>query len=173
MKRGVDIDKYLLPLDQKAVQCYLSDEIQVADLIEWIIGQIGRCQIWQTSFSISEEFLRRLFFIEKKKEVEDFTLILDLKATQKTLRLWVFMKEVMSKCYLAANHSKVLLFRGLDGAVVTVITSQNLTRGNRFESALVTTEQHVFDTMFAYIQDVINNHSVPFHDIYRATTGRD
>lgn len=171
MKRGVDIDKYLLPLEENAVQCYLSDEIQVADLIEWVIAQIGPCQIWQTSFSISEEFLRRLYFIEKKKEVKDFTLILDLKATQKTLRLWVFLKEVMQKVYLASNHSKTLLFRSLDGAVVTVITSQNLTRGNRYESALVTTEQHVFDTMFAYIQDVITYHSVPFHDIFRATTG--
>ena len=53
----------------------------------------------------------------------------------------------MQHVYLADNHSKVLLVRSENGDTVTVLTSQNLTRGNRIESALVTTDPGIFDTL--------------------------
>ena len=60
MKRGVAIEDYLKPLQPNQTQCYLTNTLQVADIVEWTLAQIGKSTIWQTSFSISEEFLRRL-----------------------------------------------------------------------------------------------------------------
>lgn len=147
-------------------QCYLTNTLQVADVVEWVLEQVGKATIWQTSFSISEEFLRRLFFIEKSGKVDAIHLVLDFKATQKTLRLWPFLTRVIEHTYLADNHSKVILIRSETGQTVSIITSQNLTRGNRNESAIVTTDAAVFATFHASLTDIMKNHSVPLSELF-------
>lgn len=166
MKRNVSITDYLKPLAEHPVQCYLTNTLQVADVVEWVLEQVGRATIWQTSFSISEEFLRRLYFIEKSGRVDCIHLILDFKATQKTLRLWPFLTRVIEHTYLADNHSKVILIRAETGETVSIITSQNLTRGNRNESAVVTTDPAVFATFYESLTDIMKNHSVPLSELF-------
>ena len=166
MKRTEDINDILKPLSATASQAYLSNAVQVADILEWILEQVGTARVWQTSFSISEEFLRRLFFIEKGGRVSEFNLVLDHKATNKTLKLWSFIAQVIQRTYLADNHSKILLVEAASGECVSVITSQNLTRGNRHESAFISTEKHIFDTLKKQVEDLIKNHSVPLHDLF-------
>ena len=166
MKRSASISDYLKPLRDKPYQAYLSNALQVADILDWVLQQLGKSEVWQTSFSISEEFIRRLFFIEKSGLVNRFNLVLDHKATNKTLKLWAFITQVINTTYLADNHSKVLLVKSEKGEVVSIITSQNLTRGNRSESAVVTTDPELFATLHAQIQDLITNHSVPLNELF-------
>ncbi len=117
MKRSGDINDILRPLSEAPNQAYLSNAVQVADILEWILDQVGTAEVWQTSFSISEEFIRRLYFITKRKKVSRINLVLDYKATNKTLKLWAFMTQVIERTYLADNHSKMLLVRCLWGGV--------------------------------------------------------
>ena len=166
MKRNTSINDILKPLGDKPYQAYLSNVLQVADILEWILEQVGTAEVWQTSFSISEEFLRRLFFIEKSGQVKRFNLVLDHKATNKTLKLWAFITQVIQRTYLADNHSKILLVRSEAGDTVSVVTSQNLTRGNRSESAFITTDKEIFATLHAQVEDLITNHSVPLNDLF-------
>ena len=157
----------LKPLSEAPSQAYLSNAVQVADLLEWILEQVGTAKVWQTSFSISEEFLRRLFFIEKSGRVSEFNLVLDHKATNKTLKLWSFMTQVIERTYLTDNHSKILLVEADSGQAVAVVTSQNLTRGNRHESAFISTDKAIFDTLHSEVDDLIRNHSVPLNDLFK------
>ena len=166
MKRNSSINDILKPLGDKPYQAYLSNVLQVADVLEWVLEQVGTAEVWQTSFSISEEFLRRLFFIEKSGQVKRFNLVLDHKATNKTLKLWAFITQVIERTYLADNHSKILLVRSEAGDTVSVVTSQNLTRGNRSESAFITTDKEIFATLHAQVEDLITNHSVPMNDLF-------
>ena len=166
MKRTVSISDVLKPLHDCPSQAYLSNALQVADVLEWILSQVGEAKVWQTSFSISEEFLRRLFFIEKDGRVKEFNLVLDHKATNKTLKLWPFIVQTMKRTYLADNHSKILLVEADSGQKVAVVTSQNLTRGNRHESAFISTEPAIFNTLHAQVTDLIRNHSVPMNDLF-------
>ena len=147
-------------------QAYLTNALQVADVLEWILEQVGKAKVWQTSFSISEEFLRRLFFIEKKGNVTEFNLVLDHKATNKTLKLWAFISQVMKRTYLADNHSKILLVLSEAGDTISVVTSQNLTRGNRHESTFISTDKAIFNTLHSAVEDLIRNHSVPLNDLF-------
>ena len=167
MRRNADIGDYLKPIREKPYQAYLSNALQVADILDWVLKQLGKSEVWQTSFSISEEFIRRLYFIEKSGLVTKFNLVLDHKATNKTLKLWAFITQVIDTTYLADNHSKVLLVRSERGEMVSIITSQNLTRGNRCESAVITTDNDIFNTLHSQIQDLITNHSVPLNDLFR------
>lgn len=173
MRRNADIGDYLKPIREKPYQAYLSNALQVADILDWVLKQLGKSEVWQTSFSISEEFIRRLYFIEKSGLVTKFNLVLDHKATNKTLKLWAFITQVIDTTYLADNHSKVLLVRSEHGEMVSIITSQNLTRGNRCESAVITTDEDIFCTLHSQIQDLITNHSVPLNDLFRRRIAAD
>ena len=51
---------------------------------------------------------------------------------------------------------------------VAIVISQNLTRGNRHESAIVTTDPAVFHTLHSEIEDLIRNHAVPLSELYNA-----
>lgn len=167
MKRNTNINRILRPLKSTPYQAYLSNAVQMADIIEWILAQVGVSEIWQTSFSISEEFIRRLYHITKAKKVTRINLVLDHKATNKTLKLWAFLVQVIERTYLADNHSKILLVKSLAGDTVSVITSQNLTRGNRHESAFISTSPEIFAGLFAQVDNLIKNNSVPLHDLFR------
>ena len=126
MKRNASIDDYLKPLASCPLQCYLTNTLQVADVVEWVLEQVGRATIWQTSFSISEEFLRRLFFINKSGKVDTIHLILDFKATQKTLRLWPFLTRVIEHTYLADNHSKVNVFATFHASLTDIMHNHSV-----------------------------------------------
>lgn len=166
MKRSASISDYLKPLADTPNQAYLTNALQVADVLEWILQQVGKSKVWQTSFSISEEFLRRLFFIEKGGKVLEFNLVLDHKATNKTLKLWSFICQVMKHTYLADNHSKILLVESEAGDTISVVTSQNLTRGNRHESTFISTDKAIFAALHGQVTDLIQNHSVPLNDLF-------
>ncbi len=166
MKRSASISDYLKPLSDVPNQAYLTNALQVADVLEWILQQVGKSKVWQTSFSISEEFLRRLFFIEKGGKVLELNLVLDHKATNKTLKLWSFICQVMKRTYLADNHSKILLVESEAGDTISVVTSQNLTRGNRHESTFISTDKAIFAALHGQVTDLIQNHSVPLNDLF-------
>ena len=162
MKRTTSIESIFRPLSEQSVQSALTNEVQIADILEWVVGT---SEVWQTSFSISEEFLRRLYFITRGGKASAIHLVLDFKATNKTLHLWRFIEQVISTTHLADNHSKVLLIKSDKGDKVSIITSQNLTRGNRNEAYIITTEPAVFDKFLHEVQDLIRCHSVPLSEI--------
>lgn len=167
MKRGHSIDDILRPLSVQPTQAYLTNLLQVADVIQWCLEQIGcRVTLFQTSFSISDEYLRRLFVMRKSYPIGEIYLVLDNKATEKTMRIRQFLSQTIEHVFLAENHSKIILILPDDvqRPSVAIITSQNLTRGNRFESAIVTTDSSVFRLLYDRMQDIIQNksHSLTF-----------
>ncbi len=170
MKHSELITSVLKPLDGNPNQAYLSNMLQVADVLQWILDQTGPAHVQMTSFSISEEFLRRIFFIEKAGLIKSLDIVLDFKATNKTLILWPFIEQTIENCYLASNHSKILLVSN-DKWTVAVVMSQNLTRGNRFESGFISTDRSVFENLHSQVDYIITRQSVPFHEIFTRTIG--
>ena len=160
MKRTTSIENIFRPLAEQSVQSALTNEVQIADILEWVLEQVGTSEVWQTSFSISEEFLRRLYFITRGGKASSIHLVLDFKATNKTLHLWRFIEQVISTTHLADNHSKVLLVQSASGDKVSIITSQN-----RNEAYIITTQPAVFDKFLREVQDLIKWHSVPLSEI--------
>lgn len=166
------INTVLQPLADNPTQAYLSNMLQVADVLQWILGQTGPACVQMTSFSISEEFLRRIFFIEKANLIRSLDIVLDFKATNKTLILWPFIAQTVENCYLASNHSKILLVFN-DKWTVSVVMSQNLTRGNRFESGFISTDKIVFNSLHQQVDYVITRQSVPFHEVFTRAIGEN
>lgn len=155
----------LKPLADTPYQAYLSNVLQVADVLKWILEQTGPADVQITTFSISEEFLRRIFFIEKEGLVRSLDIVLDFKATNKTLILWPFIAQTVENCYLADNHSKLLLVSN-EKWKVAVVMSQNLTRGNRYETGSISTDGAVYDSLHDQLEYLITRQSVPFHEVF-------
>ena len=167
MKRTTSISDIFKPLHEAPLQSALTNTVQIADILEWVLQQVGRAEVWQTSFSISEEFLRRLYFISRHGSASAIHLVLDFKATNKTLSLWNFIEQVITTTHLADNHSKVLLVEAESGTKVSIITSQNLTRGNRNEAYIITTDSSVFNKFKSEVLRLIEFHSVPLSEILK------
>ncbi len=75
-------------------------------------------------------------------------MLLDVKASKKTVHLWRLMSACFEDVYLGENHSKVTLFRN-DQHVISVVTSQNQTYGSRDESTIITSEPQVFADLYS------------------------
>ena len=172
MNHSDHIKSVLSPLVGSPNQAYLSNLLQVADILQWILDQTGPAIVQMTSFSISEEFLRRIFFIGKSGLLKSLDIVLDFKATNKTLILWPFIAQTVEHCYLASNHSKIMLVYN-DKWSVSVVMSQNLTRGNRFESGFISTDKALFENLHQQVDYVITRQSVPFNEVFANAIGEN
>ena len=81
--------------------------------------------------------------------------------------------ENIEKSFGSLKVLKGVSFEASQGEVVSIITSQNLTRGNRCESAVVTTDLNIFNTLHGQIQDLIKNHSVPLNELFERRIAAD
>ena len=160
MKKALSL---LKPLGCCSVQPYFSKEISLADLIDWVILQIGAADVVISTFSTSEEFIRRLHRLKKDGKVRRCEMVCDLRAARKTVALHRFMESVFDRVYLSQNHSKVVLLSSGRNAVA-IVTSQNQTRGDRFEAGIITTNEFTFKELEVGLQDCIRNHSILIND---------
>lgn len=138
---------------------FLRNDIQIYHLVEWVIDQVGPVNINATTFSVAEEFLRAMFRLRKEGKVKELNILCDLKAAQKTAKINTLLRNVADNVYLGENHSKIVLLQA-ENARVCIVTSQNQTRGNRWEGGIITTSELVYDSMFNKITEIIATNSV-------------
>lgn len=162
------VNRLLKPLSDVPLQAYLDNRLQLFDVLEFILSQTGPAKVYVSTFSTSEEFLRRLFSLRKRQLILHSVLMADLKAAKKTVNLYTFMSSVFDDVYLTKNHSKVLLIEN-DRWLVTVVTSQNQTRGNRTECAMITTQPDIFLTLRDQFSEIINTRSIHLNGIHFST----
>lgn len=137
--------KSIMPVSENPLQAFYTDKFQLFDIIEVILSQTGVCKsLTLTSFSISEEFIRKIHRFRAEYKPDSVVLFLDTKAATKISKLNLFVKNTFDEVYLTNNHAKVVLFDS--DPCVTICTSQNLTRGNRKEAHMVTTDMVSFKT---------------------------
>lgn len=138
---------------------FLRNDLQIYHLVEWVIEQVGPVNINATTFSVAEEFLRAMHRLRREGKVKELNILCDLKAAQKTAKINTLLRNVADNVYMGENHSKIVLLQA-ENARVCIITSQNQTRGNRWEGGIITTDEMVYDSMFNKIADIIANNAV-------------
>ncbi len=146
----------LMPLGKCVIQPYFSNRIQLAEVIDWVLEQIGAADIIISTFSTSEEFLRRLSRLRTRGIVRSCVLFCDLRAAKKTAALYHFIKSVFQSVHLCENHSKVVLISN-ERHAIAIVTSQNQTRGDRFEAGVITSDTHTFFNLRLGFDALANN----------------
>ena len=120
----------------------LNNTMQLHNILEWIIDQLGISKVTVVTFSVSEEFIRKIWMLRNKKMIESIILILDFKAAQKTKKVMNLCENVFDEIHYCKIHAKVVIVDA-EKFSVCVTGSQNATRGNRMESILITTREEI------------------------------
>lgn len=116
------------------VQAVMGNTWQLGDILAGLLAFLGPSNINVSTFSTGEEFLRRLLSLRKQGLVVQAHLWLDAKAAQKTARAMPLVRSTFDTVRLCENHSKVIALHPLSGeSGALLLTSQNMTRGNRME----------------------------------------
>ena len=144
------VRQLLKPIACTKVQAYFSSEFQLYHLVEFILEQTGSANLVLTTFSVSEEFVRKLVLMKNTGLISSLVIIADHRTAVKALRLTLFTNNIAEELLLGNNHAKVLLFENSDWKV-SVVTSQNQTRGNRIESGMICTEHEIYDSLLKCI----------------------
>ena len=172
MGRGRNIATILQPLNKCASQCYLGTGLHTLGLLNWILQQTGRADVYVSTFSTSEAFLNGFFNLRKKKLVNHSVLLADLKASKKTVQLYRLMQSCFDSVYLGMNHSKIVLVQN-DTHLVSVISSQNQTYGDRAECTMVTTDQMAFYDLYSGLRDIVDKNSIQLNGLFNEIDGKN
>lgn len=172
MSRGKSIATILQPLSRCATQTYLGTGLHTLGLLNWILQQTGRADVYVSTFSTSEAFLNGFFNLRKKELIRHSVLLADLKASRKTLHLYRLMQSCFDSVYLGMNHSKIVLVQN-DIHLVSVISSQNQTYGDRAECTMVTTDQMAFYDLYSGLRDIVRDKSIQLNGLFNEIAERD
>lgn len=172
MSKGKSPSDILHPLTTSPLQSHLGRGLHTLGLLGWILEQTGPADVYVSTFSTSDAFLRGFYNLKKKGLVTRSVLLADLKASKKTYLLYKEMQQNFDAVYLAQNHSKVVLVQN-DKWTVTVISSQNQTYGDRAECTLVTTSQEIFYEQYCGFRNLIDNHSIQLNGLFQRLTEQD
>lgn len=169
MSKGKSPGEILRPLATHPLQSHLGRGLHTLGMLGWILDQTGPADVYVSTFSTSDAFLRGFHNLRKKKCVLKSVMLADLKASKKTVKLYKEMQMCFDSVYLSENHSKVILVQN-DRWTVTVISSQNQTYGDRAETTLVTTNQEIFYQQYCGFSDIIDNNSIQLNGLFRRLT---
>lgn len=154
--RAKQIQQALKPLLQSSSQVFLGQGLHTLGLLGWILEQTGAAQVAVTTFSTSDAFLCGMINLRKRGMIQHSTLVADVKASAKTLKLSRLMTEAFDEVKLTLNHSKIILVAN-DKWLVTVITSQNQTYGDRAECTFITTDRDVYLDVRKMLNDLLDD----------------
>ena len=172
MSKGKSPSKILRLLATHPLQSHLGRGLHTLGLLGWILEQTGPADVYVSTFSTSDAFLRGFYNLKKKDLVLKSVLLADLKASKKTYRLYKEMQQNFDAVYLGQNHSKVVLVQN-DRWTVTVISSQNQTYGDRAECTLVTTSQEIFYEQYCGFRDIVDDNSIQLNGLFQRLTDQN
>lgn len=172
MSKGKSPSEFLRPLATHPLQSHLGRGLHTLGLLGWILEQTGPADVYVSTFSTSDAFLRGFYNLKSKGHVFKSVLLADLKASKKTYRLYKEMQQCFDAVYLSQNHSKVVLVKN-DKWTVTVISSQNQTYGDRAECTLVTTSQDVFYEQYNGFRELVDNSSIQLNGLFERLTDQN
>lgn len=172
MPKGKDLNRIFRPLAKNPLQSYLGKGVHTLGLLRWILDQTGQADIYLSTYSTSDAFLRGFYNLKKKGLVGHAFMLADLKASKKTVKLYREMQNCFNSVYLTTNHSKVVLVQN-DSHLVTVISSQNQTYGDRAECTIITTNQEVFLQQFEGFKHLVEDKSIQLNGLFEGLAGKD
>ena len=172
MPKGKDLHRIPQPLSKCSLQSYLGRGVHTLGLLDWILRQTGRADVYVSTFSMSDAFLRGFFNLKKKGLIGHSVLLADLKASKKTVKLYREMQCCFDSVYLAMNHSKVVLVQN-ERHLVTVISSQNQTYGDRAECTVITSSQELFLQQYSGFKELVDENSIQLNGLFTELVGKD
>lgn len=165
------VKELLKPIACTPVQAYFSSDFQLYHLLEFILEQTGPANVVLTTFSVSEEFIRKLLHMKESGLIKSLVVVADHRTAVKALRLTLFTNNIAEELLLGNNHAKVILVENRE-CKVSVVTSQNQTRGNRIECGMICTLSEIYDNLLKSIAKE-QTKMIDANAVFAGTIGED
>lgn len=133
----------------------------VHELLPFFLSEVGPFHLSLSTFNISEDALRPVFFMRERGELLSSRFIFDINIRRHKLDMLLFARSVADEIHLSSSHMKVVLCRNA-AVSIAVVGSANMNKNIRHEAGFITTDPRLFDFYADYFDDVFHNDSIPF-----------
>ena len=97
---------------EEPTQFFITDRLQLGEIIEKLTEFTGKADLKIMSFSVGEEFVRKIHMLKKRGRIKRAELFFDFKAAEKTARTNTLTATVFDRVCYCANHAKVVVVDG-------------------------------------------------------------
>lgn len=109
-----------------------------------LLSVIGPAEVRITTFSISEDSLRPLFFLAEEKKITRLSMLLDLTVKRHKLGLLLFAAHITPDIRIDSCHAKLLLVENRQYQF-GIVGSANLNQNHRWEDGFYFTAGSHYD----------------------------
>jgi hypothetical protein len=121
-------------------------------VVECLVAQIGPCEMWFTSWAISEGPIRKLLAVD---QINIRGAVLSDRVKTECPKAFQLLSANLGSIALRKNHSKGFVLTGAELSVSVTMTA-NFTANRRIEMYAISTHQSVVNAHLNLIQTVIN-----------------
>lgn len=136
-------------------------EWAVHELLPILFSEIGAFHLAVSTFNVSEDSLRPIFFMKDRGELLSVKFLFDNNVKRHKIDMLFFSSNIADSVRTSASHMKIMLCWN-DKICMAVVGSANMNRNIRHEAGFIVTEQTTFRYFKNYFDDVFINDSIPF-----------
>lgn len=111
-------------------------KVKIYDFLYSILVNFKGADLCISTFSISEEFIRKVQLLKENGSVNNVVVIVDESVLFKNKNILFYAVEVCDKIYLTTNHSKVIIIN----QDKVIISSANMNSNFRYEAGVEITD---------------------------------
>lgn len=111
-------------------------------LLEILLEQTGKADVWLTSWTVTEEPIRRIAQLKAAGTIREFNALFDTRASVNNPNGVQMARKTANRIAFVPIHAKCMVLMG-ERSCVSVSTSANLTRNKRIEKYVLSTHEEV------------------------------
>lgn len=119
-------------------------EWAIHQVLPLLLSRIGPAEVSISTFNVSEDSLRALFFLNEDHQLKGLRLLLDMNVRRHKLGLLLFAGGITPDIRLDSCHAKVLLVKNA-AYQFGIVGSANLNWNHRWESGFYFSAGPTFD----------------------------
>lgn len=158
-KQLTEVCRVLGSLSDEISHWFNHGKFSIYDVIEYILSVTGKADLKITSFSVSEEAVRRFLYFMDDDLLSSAQFIFDHSTSRNKMSLMLFISKSF-EVRLSNNHTKIILIKN-DEFNIVISTSANLNQNTRHENGFVSTDERTYEIFERYFDKVFTN-AIPY-----------
>ena len=125
------------------------------ELLDFLLIEVGQSDVFLTTWTITEDPMRKLFLLKQDGIIKKLHCILDHRIKGRKPKPFQLLENTADRLKLTECHAKSLVIIN-DRMPIAVIGSANLSRNPRLEAGVITTVSEVVNFHLNIIQNEFN-----------------
>jgi hypothetical protein len=141
---------------------YTAKSLHIMDLLIHCIDEMKPCQVWLTSFSLTNHVVDQLNMMYQNGMITQLSLMIDWRVKLSRPDLVYRISQIADDVILNDNHSKLILISNSSKACYSIVSSANLNNNPRNEAGVISRDPGVFH----FYKNIFENESIKYHESY-------